>query len=270
MFISSKYLEAPSDTQNGVTYSDEDESGEDASSVETQDMLDQPIETNKFTPSQFACPVVFKKRFPLHWRLQPNVALKFLAADALRLFTVINRPNMFVIERDNSIVYCKMYEEILDIDEGGSPSTVYGSPTHTLTGKNTEDDAQTLVAIDSTPKRELSRISSTSPRARASSGARPSSSEKRDIILEVYGIDLPAWVKKEFVNLIENRLISQITLNEIQQFFARNSTSKPTVAVSIIYLIILDGLLTHISRMSSSFCLHPKLQRIEKCYEYQV
>jgi hypothetical protein len=146
---------------------------------------------------------------------------------------------MFVIERDNSIVYCKIYEETLDADEEGSPGTVYGSPTHTLTGKNTEDDAQTLVATDTTPKRELSRLSSTtSPRPRASSGARPSSNEKRDIVLEVYGLDLPAWVEKEFVNLIENRLISQITLNEIQQFFARNSTSKPTAAVSIFYAII--------------------------------
>lgn len=219
--------------QNGVTYSDEDESEEDTSSIEVLDMLNNPIETPKFTPGQFSCPVVYKKRFPLHWRLQPNVSLKFLTTDVLRLFTVVNRPNMFVIERDNSIVYCKIYEEVVDTGGEGSPGTIYGSPTNTLSGKNTEDDAKTLVANDSTPKRELTRISSTSPRPRASSGARPLSNEKRDIVLEVYGIDLPVWVEKEFVNMIENRLISQITLNEIQQFFARNSTSKPTAAVSI-------------------------------------
>ncbi|CAO3642716.1 unnamed protein product [Mucor fragilis] len=245
----SKYLEVPHQGAEaaGALYSDEeeDESAEEESLGE--DMPDvfshgaATHESSKFAPGQFACPIVYTKRFPLHWRLQPSVALKFLTTDVLRLFTVFNRPNMFVIERDGSIVYCKIYEESLSgtgADAEGSPNTVYGSPTHTLSGKKVEDDAQTLVAFSTdattptpTPKRELSKISSTSPHPpRTASVPRISTSDKRELVLEVHGIDLPPWVEKEFVNLIENRLISQITLNEIQQFFVRNSTSKPTSA----------------------------------------
>lgn len=143
---------------------------------------------------------------------------------------------MFVIERDGSIVYCKIYEETIDGEVEGTPETVYGSPVQTLSGKNTEDDTQTLVAFntnsDTTAKRELTKVSSTSPRPRGTNNSRSATNEKRELVLEVYGIDLPSWIEKEFVNLIENRLISQITLNEIQQYFVRNSTSKPTAAVS--------------------------------------
>lgn len=258
--ICSKYLEMPSGSEVNAVYSDEDDESteEDSHSEEVPDVFNNPAasEISKFVPGQFSCPIVYTKRFPLHWRLQPSVALKFLTTDVLRLFTVINRPNMFVIERDGSIVYCKIYEESLSggMDAeggvGGSPNTVYGSPTHTLSGKKLEDDAQTLVAFSTdatatattptpTPKRELSRISSTSPHPRTSSGPRVSStSDKRELVLEVYGIDLPSWVEKEFVNLIENRLISQITLNEIQQFFVRNATSKPTSAVSLFFFCL--------------------------------
>jgi hypothetical protein len=139
---------------------------------------------------------------------------------------------MYVIERDGSIVYCKIYEETIDGETEGSPNTVFGSPVQTLSGKYTEDDAQTLVAFNSSDsKRELTKISSTSPRPRGTNNSRPTSNEKRELVLEVYGIDLPPWIEKEFVNLIDNRLVSQITLNEIQQYFSRNSTSKPTAAV---------------------------------------
>ncbi|KAK4521739.1 glycerophosphoinositol permease [Mucor velutinosus] len=246
--ICSKYLELPSEGSEANTiYSDDDDESTEEESEDMPDVFSHGLlpESDKFVPGQFSCPVVYTKRFPLHWRLQPSVALKFLTTDVLRLFTVINRPNMFVIERDGSIVYCKIYEESLSgtgIDADGSPNTVYGSPTHTLSGKKVEDDAQTLVAFSTdaattattptpTSKRELSRISSTSPHPpRKSSAPRVSTNDRRELVLEVYGIDLPSWVEKEFVNLIENRLISQITLNEIQQFFVRNSTSKPTSA----------------------------------------
>lgn len=254
--ICSKYLEIPNESESNTIYSDEDESEEDSNSEGMIDVFSNNATINnaespKFFPGQFSCPIVYTKRFPLHWRLQPSVALKFLTTDVLRLFTVINRPNMFVIERDASIVYCKIYEESLGMEtEGGSPNTVYSSPVNTLSGKKMDDDAQTLVAFNTTettamtpaptptPKRELSKISSTSPHPRTSSGPRVSTSDRRELVLEVYGIDLPPWVEKEFVNLIENRLISQITLNEIQQFFVRNSTSKPTSAVSMSHVNI--------------------------------
>lgn len=224
----SKYLEAPSDPN--AIYSEEEESGEDTPSEEIQDVFNTSKESSKFSLGQFACPLVFTRRFPLHWRLQPNVSLKFLTSDVLRLFTVTNRPNMFVIERDSSIIYCKIYEENLDLGYEGSPITMYGSPVHTLNDRNMDDDQQTLIA--DTPRRDIAK-SAASPRPRMASGGRMTANEKRELVLEVYGVDLPDWVEVEFVNMIENRLVSQITLNEIQQFFARNSTSKPTAAVSL-------------------------------------
>jgi hypothetical protein len=236
----SKYLEAPSGTETNTVYSDEDDEEDDSASDEITDTFNGAHEATKFLPSQFSCPIVYSKRFPLHWRLQPNVALKFLSTDVLRLFTVMNRPNMFVIERDGSIVYCKIYEETIDGEIEGSPGTVYGSPVQTLSGKNTEDDTQTLVAFsntETTPKREITRGAS-SPRPRGTSTSRSNTNEKRELMLEVYGIDLPSWIEKEFVNLIDNRLTSQITLNEIQQYFVRNSTSKPTAAVRILSPLI--------------------------------
>ncbi|CEP07420.1 hypothetical protein [Parasitella parasitica] len=253
--ICSKYLQVPSgdDSDTVCSSQDEESDGNSSCTSSTSNSSNQAPDVfnnsksatdqdSKFYPGQFSCPVVYTKRFPLHWRLQPNIALKFLTTDVLRLFTVVNRPNMFVIERDGSIVYCKIYEESLAGNtaetERGSPNTVYGSPAHTLSGKKVavEDDARTLVGFNTSeataPKRELSRIPSTSPHPRTSSGSRISSStnDRRELVLEVHGIDLPPWVEKEFVDLIENRLISQITLNELQQFFARNSTSKPTPA----------------------------------------
>ncbi|KAI8639358.1 hypothetical protein BD408DRAFT_350066, partial [Parasitella parasitica] len=242
--ICSRYLQVPNEYESDTICSSEDyESERDSASEEAQDIFNNNAadKDSKFFPGQFSCPVIYTKRFPLHWRLQPTVALKFLTTDVLRLFTVVNRPNMFVIERDKSIVYCKIYEESLSGNaetEGGSPNTMYGSPAHTSSGKKVEDDAQTLVgfitsetaAATPTPKRELSRYPSTSPHPRTSSGSRAFTSDRRELVLEVHGIELPPWVEKEFVDLIENRLISQITLNELQQFFARNSTSKPTPA----------------------------------------
>lgn len=226
--LCSKYLEAPGVDVRTTISSDEDDSDEEGFNENLPEACNTIC---KFEPNQFACPIVFTKRLPLHWRLQPNVASKYLSTDVLRLFTVINRPGMYVIERDNAIVYCKIYEETIDSEPEGSPNTVYGSPTQTLSGKNTEDDNQTLVAFStSDSKRDLTRISSTSPRPRGTNNSRPSSTEKRELVIEVYGIELPPWVEREFVNMIENRLISQITLNEIQQYFTRNSTSKPTLA----------------------------------------
>ncbi|KAI8877045.1 hypothetical protein K501DRAFT_199034, partial [Backusella circina FSU 941] len=231
--ICSKYLEIPNPNDQQIMYSDEDESEEESVSDDKPAFYSASTVTNAlgiepdnhFIPGQFSCPLVYTKRFPLHWRLQPNVALKFLAGDVLRMFTVINRPNMFVIERDGSIVYCKIFENALLDDGSGSPNTVFNSPISKLE----EDPSMTPNLTDTTPRRELNRVPSTSPQVRGSSGTR-SSNDKRELVLEVYGIDLPSWIEKEFVNLIENRLISQITLNEIQQFFVRNPTSKPTHA----------------------------------------
>ncbi|KAI8990041.1 hypothetical protein BDB01DRAFT_718193, partial [Pilobolus umbonatus] len=239
--VCSKYLEAPTNDDSKDVLSDEfntDESNESDSSQEIFSMskkkgFTEKSSISKFMPGQFSCPLLYVKRFPLHWRLMPNVALKYLASDVLRVFTVLNKPNMFVIERDGSIVYCKIYEENLNEGVEDSPTLLLTSPGGMTLGKHTEDEFYNSGCpntFENTPKREISRLSSASPSNRPSYSGRLPHHEKRELVLEVYGIDLPSWVENEFVDLIENRLISQITLNEIQQFFIRNSTSKPTPA----------------------------------------
>lgn len=170
----------------------------------------------KFEQGQYSCPVVLTKSFPLHWRLLPNVALKYLTLDVLRLFIVKNRTNMFVIERDNSIVYCKIFERELDNGEAipaPTPNTLSLSPQPVTPEVNGKHSPQL-------EERKASSSSKTTPET------------KRELVLEVHGLDLPPWIEQEFIGMIENRLVSQITLSEIQQFFLRNPSSRPTEAVS--------------------------------------
>ncbi|KAI8070038.1 hypothetical protein BC940DRAFT_352597, partial [Gongronella butleri] len=63
------------------------------------------VETRRFLPGQFACPIVHIAEFPLHWRVSPEKAMNHLKTNVLRPFAVQNIPGMFVIERENSIVY---------------------------------------------------------------------------------------------------------------------------------------------------------------------
>ncbi|KAI9281976.1 hypothetical protein BY458DRAFT_429387, partial [Sporodiniella umbellata] len=236
--ICSAYLEAPNSAQEAEAYSDDD-SDESASNENTSGTFDN-IKAKRsreyrsnFLPGQFACPLVFTKRFPLHWRLQPNISLKFLASDVLRLFRVSNRPNMFVVERDGSIIYCRIYEEVSGENNHASPNTVCSSPGQTDRLKPIEEDSRTIASFnfDSCTKRETPPTLSSSPsKSRTLSSSRTINNETRELVVQVYGIDLPNWVEFEFIDMIENRLMTQITLTEVQQFFVRNSTSKPTLA----------------------------------------
>ncbi|KAI9319087.1 hypothetical protein BX666DRAFT_1922985 [Dichotomocladium elegans] len=203
--ICSKYLEPPA---RQISSDDESEEDED----------DDAIRDAGFVPGEFSCSVVYAKRFPLHWRLQPNVALRYLTADVLRIFVVLNRPNMFVIERDNTVVYCKIHEQ-----EIGSNSS--------LMACNENLTSSPVSSKSPAPPTEDRKGASANRNVPAST---PSGSEgsscSRELVLEVYGIDLPPWIEHEFVELLENRLVSQITLNEVQQFFLRNPNTRPTIA----------------------------------------
>lgn len=219
IFTNSKFLEPI--PENGNVSSDDDDDDDD-----------NEIDNATFTPGQFGCPIVYTKRFPLHWRLQPNVAIKYLTADVLRLFVVMNRPQMFVIERESSIVYCKIFEQEVGtwIETEGEPATMMSSsPLATKSPMATPVEGMT-------PSMTANRSTSTSTLGGESA---------RELVLQVHGIDLPSWIEQEFVDLLENRLISHITLNEIQQVFLRNPNTKPTPAVSILWRIDLGRMLIH-------------------------
>lgn len=240
--LPSKFLEPPAGkNQDEQSSEDEDdeETDEESKMFTVSEKDGSLIAIGKFAPGEFSCPVVYTRRFPLHWRLQPNAAVKYLTGDALRLFVVHNRPQMFVIERDNSVVYCKIYEE--DVTTADHEETSF---------------TQSPVTTPSASQSPL--LERKTPASRAT-GSILSTDTPRELVLEVHGIDLPDWIEQEFVGLVENRLVSHITLNEVQQFFLRNPNSKPTMAVSLhIYdndnpmlFIKLTYLLT---RMSNLYC----------------
>lgn len=237
MFYYSKYLEPPSitnETDSTSEESNEELTGDDLSDIQTHDGQRTPLSQEPhFSFGQFACPLLFTKRIPLHWRLQPNITLKILTSDVLRLFTVTNRPNMFVVERDGSIVYCKIFEEVVESNSHASPSTVCSSPGYTEKTKLVDDDARTVISLngEQSIKRDLSMQTDAAIKKKASTNSRPAGIETRELVIQIFGVDLPNWVEAEFVNMIENRVLTQITLTEVQQFFARNTTSKPTLAV---------------------------------------
>ncbi|KAI8338958.1 hypothetical protein BC941DRAFT_501290 [Chlamydoabsidia padenii] len=146
--ICSKYLLAPSDDSEREQYSSSDDLSSDDFDTKgfgTNDNLVEILSTSgeelaltppkKFQPGQFGCDILLTKRFPLHWRLQPNSALTILSNEVLRPFAVKNRPNMFVIMRDNVVVYCFLSEGVtshsLDSDSQNDNESLYlrpGSP----------------------------------------------------------------------------------------------------------------------------------------------
>jgi hypothetical protein len=214
------------------------------------------LPSKKFRPGQFECPMVFFKQFPLHWRLQPKSALNILANDVLRPFAVKNRSNMFVIPvlpKNDSIVYCKLSEVVVTIsvpevdlapDEnprknnspfGSSltmPADAMSSPKsspHYKLQSNSQQHSQA-----SSPK-ESGGSSTQSPQHSPKFGGNLSpgyhkgaqrTMESRELLLEVYGIEASSWIEGELVDMLENRLSSQITLKEVQQFLTRNPNSR--------------------------------------------
>ncbi|KAL0090268.1 hypothetical protein J3Q64DRAFT_1808741 [Phycomyces blakesleeanus] len=264
--VCSKYLLVPDNAGGKHQYSSDDFSDEDSfpDKSGSGDNLVEILSTSgeettftppkKFQPGQFGCDIVYTKRFPLHWRLQPNAALGILSNEVMRPFSVKNRPNMFVCMRDNSVVYYFLSEAtsthyVLDSDshaeyEGSvaaRPGSPYGS---SLTQNNSEaflssshnriqhpNVTQGKTSPPGSISSERVSLKTTSP-GKQDSNVSPSikrgskTYETRELVLEVHGVDLPSWISEELVDLLENRLTSQITLKEVQQFLTRNPTSK--------------------------------------------
>ncbi|KAI9488244.1 hypothetical protein BDB00DRAFT_59186 [Zychaea mexicana] len=235
----------------------------------------------KFQPGQFACDIIFTWRFPLHWRLQPNIALNALSSDVLRHFKVRNRPNIFVCMRDDTVIYCTLRENTVinhcyaessidypsaatdDGQQQQQQSIRATSPHNSLLAMGINDppmmafshhsrtqSAQPTTAAYSQPQHDGSAVAGTITTNNSSRRTSPRSSpggkvhstnsiqlspeprktartsESRELVLEVYGVDLPNWISDELVDLLENRLMSHVTLKEVQQFLLRNPGSK--------------------------------------------
>ncbi|KAM3583010.1 hypothetical protein VKS41_004766 [Umbelopsis sp. WA50703] len=197
------------------------------------------IQIKRFQPGQFACPLIYTKKFPLHWRIPINGAFKSLSTETLRPFSVKNQIHMFVIEREGVVVYCKIYEEsssrgkylISRIKDIRTPSTSGASPF--TQGSSTSSSPAVRETTTPTTPALRGRLQTVEP-VPSSEGdptvTKAKSTENRHLVLDVYGVELPAWIENELVGMIENRLMSHVTLREMQQFLLRNPTSKLTSA----------------------------------------
>ncbi|KAI8089090.1 uncharacterized protein BX664DRAFT_264158, partial [Halteromyces radiatus] len=202
----SPYLEAPS-VHETSSHPSEKSSASDSSSNDENDHKDTIAKKNlDFSPGEFQCPNVYRKVFPLHWRVPSDKALRYLKNDVLRPFTVLNRSDIYVVERAGTIVYCKIYEKLYTDDltmdgEGDSGKK-----------KETQDSKNILAGTTKTSPIMTTQVSVTT----------------NELEMIVFGLECPDWITYDFVDLIENRLLSEVTLVELQTFFARNPTSKPT------------------------------------------
>ncbi|ORZ05243.1 hypothetical protein BCR42DRAFT_474175 [Absidia repens] len=217
--ICSNFLEAPTaDTRDQNFKSNDSDSSRDSQSSGEKSsdagttLSSSPSQHMNFFHGQFQCPLVYRKEFPLHWRVPLGKALNYLKNDVLHPFMVMNRTDMYVIEREKTIVYCKLNEKT-------------SAMTPLLPNDNKEHEAGSiLLAEGGTPM---------TPASAPVAAATPSTTyslASNELELAVYGLECPDWIVNDVVNLIENRLMSEVTLEELQTFFARNPSSKPTIS----------------------------------------
>ncbi|CAO3636657.1 unnamed protein product [Cunninghamella blakesleeana] len=215
----SKYLDMISvDKQSDTKYTENDDvitesySSNNTSSSSNDDNFfdengseDDETDVDKFrlVPNQFQCPMVFQKFFPLHWRISPGKALNHLKSEVLRPFMIRNRPDMYVIEKDNTIVYFKLYETSIANNDSLSVNT----PTLRQYSDQLEENGKQFSSATNSLNNHTNN----------------------ELVLDVFGLECPNWIFNDFVQLLDNRLFSEITLNELQTFFSRNPTSKPSL-----------------------------------------
>ncbi|EIE85658.1 hypothetical protein RO3G_10368 [Rhizopus delemar RA 99-880] len=266
----SKYLFAPVDGEKQFYSSDEETSEDEDYAGATSDNLVEILSTSgeessfssprKFLPGQFKCDIVFTKRFPLHWRLQPNAALNKLMTDTLLPFLVKNKSGMFVISHKNSVVYCFLSEVNIMIPDNNlepfsfaaaddsmlyNPDSPYGSSfitneNNVLGTSHTRTRHPSHVYSKSSPQGSIaSERQQSSPKNSPSltdigtSASSPVTGKKfnrqhegRELVLEVYGVEADSYIIEGLVEMIESRITSEITLKEVQQFLIRNPTTK--------------------------------------------
>jgi hypothetical protein len=162
------------------------------------------------------------------------------------MFAIKNKAHMFVIEREDTVVYCKLYEEspgnvnhmVTKLKDIRTPSIIAVSsmapPNQVPPSSSAVKETFSSGAPQQRGKVQSSEGSSTEM---DSSNSKYKAQDNRYLVLDVYGVELPSWIEHELVDMVENRLMSHITLREMQQFLLRNPTSKLSSAVRPMILI---------------------------------
>jgi hypothetical protein len=177
---------------------------------------------------------------------------------------------MFVIMRDNVVVYCFLSEGVtshaMDSDSQNDNDSLYLRPGSPSGGGYSLQQIESNGERSMTSGGELSHsklhttsfssfVGTASPHGsphseRTSSPTtgkqqpisttsnlspsikKPRYIESRELLFEVHGVEFGGWIS-ELVEMLESRLMSQITMKEVQQFLTRNPTSKLSRAVSL-------------------------------------
>ncbi|KAF9907547.1 KICSTOR complex protein szt2 [Linnemannia zychae] len=204
---------------------------------------DDGLSPRKFKPGEFACPMVYRVAWPLHWRVKPGQATKSVAHLVLYPFAVQNRKNFFVVEshddHDGSkkiVVFLRLSEVEVQAhsEQDGNLGPEESKGAH-LAIKG--DESSTLVTSSNQAFEDIgSHANSPRPSPTASPGSRTPAppairTETRELVIEVYGVEPPGkQVTVDLFSLLESKFYNSVVLSVVSTFLSRNSTLKLTQA----------------------------------------
>ncbi|KAF8934007.1 KICSTOR complex protein szt2 [Haplosporangium gracile] len=205
---------------------------------------DDGVSPRKFKPGEFACPLVYRVAWPLHWRVKPGQATKSVAHLVLYPFAVQNRKNFFVVESQDDhdeskkiVVFLRLNEVEVqaNLEQDASLGTDESKGSHLAVSKG--DDFSTLVSSSSQTLDDVgSHANSPRPSPTASPGSRTPAppairTDTRELVIEVYGVEPPGkQVTVDLFSLLESKFYNSVVLSVVSTFLSRNSTLKLTQA----------------------------------------
>ncbi|KAG9323126.1 hypothetical protein KVV02_005833 [Mortierella alpina] len=244
----SKYLVPSEDTDPNA----DSESGSDSDQVSQDDEAlvtggskptDEGQALRKFKPGEFACPLVYRVAWPLHWRVKPGQATKSVAHLVLYPFGVQNRKNFFVVESQDDhdenkkiVVFLRLSEVDVQPDQESTSAADESRGSHLNVSKGEEQSSVSGSAIYQAVDDTGSHANSPRPSPTASPGSRTAApplirTETRELVIEVYGVEPPGkQVTVDLFSLLESRFYNSVVLSVVSTFLSRNSTLKLTQA----------------------------------------
>ncbi|KAJ3156501.1 KICSTOR complex protein szt2 [Geranomyces variabilis] len=191
---------------------------------------------SRFEPGRFACSLVFRHAFKLHWRLKPTQALSTIVV-ALQAFAIANRKDMFVFAARRSVFY--MHVSIEETDGGSRDKDAAASANDVLEplmddltgGYFNRPGAESPRAGPASPMMRRSTVSSIAAQSASSialSPHRPVRQPECSLVLDVFGIDPPGHeITVELLSMIQVK-INSLTQHVVGSFLARNMSMKLT------------------------------------------
>ncbi|KAG0023966.1 hypothetical protein BGZ80_006980 [Entomortierella chlamydospora] len=206
----------------------------------------------KFRPGEFACPLVHRVAWPLHWRVKPGQATKSVAHVVLYQFAVSNRKNFFVVESQDDydenkkiVVYLRLSEvEVQPELESDAHTSDDPRGLHLGIGKTEESNGQPSHGLEDPG----SLGNSPRPSPTASPGSRVVAppivrTETRELVIEVYGVEPPGKkVTVELFNMLESRFYNSVVLPAVATFLSRNTSALKLTQADVDFILPVDRL----------------------------